>query len=94
MLPPGGSVRPGGREIATNVKLNVERMGLVISRSQPGEVERLEEEIARTGLKVWGEIPYDSAIMDYDLEGKPLLELPAGSAAVQASTGLFRSLEL
>lgn len=89
-------IRSAGRvrEIVEHVKLDVDRMGLIISRSRPGEMEQLQGEIARTGLEVWGEIPFDPAIMDFDLQGKPLFELPPGSPAVQAATELFRSLAL
>ena len=89
-------IRSAGRvrEIIENVKLKFGRMGLVITRCQPGELERLEKEIAKTGLEVWGEIPYDSTIMDFDLEGKPLFELPAQSPAVEAVEKLYRSLAL
>ena len=89
-------IRSAGRvrEIASNVQLEVERMGLVISRSRAGEMERLSKEIARTGLEVWGEIPFDPTIMDFDLQGRPLLELPPEAAAVQAATKLFQTLEL
>ncbi len=89
-------IRSAGRvhEIIENVKLNFGRMGLVIARSQPGELKRLEKEIDRTGLAVWGEIPFDATIMDFDLDGKPLFELPAESPAVQAAEKLYRSLAL
>ncbi|NMD43017.1 MAG: AAA family ATPase [Firmicutes bacterium] len=89
-------IRSAGRvrEIIDNVKLQIGRMGLVITRSRPGEMERLDEEIERTGLEVWGDIPFDPAIMDYDLEGKPLFDLPAESPAVQAAAKLYQSLAL
>jgi CO dehydrogenase maturation factor len=89
-------IRSAGRvhEIINHLKLKFGRMGLVISRSRPGEVERLGEEIARTGLEVWGEIPYDHTIMDFDLEGKPLFELPDSSPAVQAVAKLFQAMAL
>jgi CO dehydrogenase maturation factor len=89
-------VRSAGRirEIVANVRLEVGRMGLVISRSRAGEVGQLSEEIARTGLQLWGEIPFDPAIVDYDLAGRALLELSSETAAVKAATQLFDALEL
>jgi len=52
-------IRSAGRvrEIASNVQLEVERMGLVISRSRAGEMERLSKEIARTGLEYGERFP-------------------------------------
>ncbi len=89
-------VRSAGRirEITANVRLEVGRMGLVISRSRAGEVGQLSEEIARTGLQLWGEIPFDPAIVDYDLAGRALLELSSETAAVKAATQMFDALEL
>ncbi|NLA11292.1 MAG: AAA family ATPase [Firmicutes bacterium] len=89
-------IRSAGRvrEIIENVKLKIERMGLVITRTRPEGMGKLDEEIARTGLEVWGEIPFDPAVMEYDLEGKPLFDLPAESPAVQAALKLYQSLAL
>lgn len=89
-------IRSAGRvrEIIDNVKLQIGRIGLVITRTRPGEMEQLGEEIARTGLEVWGEIPFDAQIMDFDLAGKPLFELPAESPAVLAVSKLYQSLAL
>lgn len=84
-------VRSAGRirEIATGLRLEIGRMGLVISRGRGGEVEQLSGEIARTGLELWGEIPFDTAVVDYDLAGKALLDLPAEAAAVKAAHAIF-----
>ncbi|NLA27616.1 MAG: carbon monoxide dehydrogenase, partial [Firmicutes bacterium] len=57
-------------------------------------VEQLSEEIARTGLELWGDIPFDSAVVEYDLAGKALLELPSESIAVKAAGKIFDSLSL
>ncbi len=89
-------VRSAGRirDIAANVRLEIGRMGLVITRSRPGEVEQLAEEIDRAGLELWGELPFDPAIVDYDLSGKALLELPPDTVSVKAAAALFDRLAL
>jgi len=89
-------VRSAGRirEIAANVRLELGRMGLIISRSRPGEVEQLSGEIARAGLELLGEIPFDPAIVDYDLAGRALLELPPDTASVKAAEKIFEALAL
>ncbi len=89
-------VRSAGRvrEIVENVKIEVGRMGLVISRSRGGVSEQLAQEIEKTGLPLFGEIPYDSQVAQQDLEGKPLLDLPGDSAAVEAANKIFESLGL
>ncbi len=89
-------VRSAGRirEIAESLRLEIGRMGLIVSRGRDGEVEQLSEEIARTGLELWGDIPFDSAVVEYDLAGKALLELPSESIAVKAAGKIFDSLSL
>ncbi len=89
-------IRSAGRvkEIVDNVKIAVSKMGLVVSRGRDGELDLLAKEIEKSGLELLGEIPYDSRVAEYDLNGQPLLELPADSGAVQASKKLFQSLSL
>ncbi len=89
-------VRSAGRirEIAESLRLDIGRMGLVISRGRGGEVEQLAEEINRTGLELWGQIPYDPEVVEYDLAGKALLELSPDTAAVKGANKIFDSLAL
>ncbi len=89
-------VRSAGRvrEIVEKVNIAVSKMGLVIGRSREGETERLEQEIANSGLQLFGAIPNDDLVAEYDLNGKALLNLPVESEAVQATRKLFRALNL
>jgi CO dehydrogenase maturation factor len=67
---------------------------LVIGRSREGDAEQLAEEVKNTGLNLFGEVPNDPLVAEYDLKGKALLSLPEDSAAVQATHDLFKRLEL
>lgn len=89
-------IRSAGRvkEIVENVQIAVSKMGLVIGRSREGDSEQLGQEINNSGLSFYGEIPQDTLVAEYDLNGKALLNLPEDSAAVQASQKLFKGLEL
>jgi CO dehydrogenase maturation factor len=80
------------REIVENVKIEVGKIGLVISRGHGGDAEQLRGEIEQSGLTLFGEIPYDPQVVEYDLTGKAILSLPAGSTAVKAAAGLFSGL--
>ncbi len=87
-------IRSAGRvkEIVEKVKLEVTKMGLVISRSRDGEAQSLDQEIKKTGLDLLGEIGYDSKVAEYDLNGRPLLSLPDDSRAVKDSRQLFQNI--
>ncbi len=89
-------IRSAGRvrEIVETVKIAVSKMGLVIGRSRTGDREQLAGEVENSGLNLFGEIPYDNLVVEYDLNGKALLSLPDESDAVAASTKLFDQLDL
>ncbi len=89
-------IRSAGRvkKIVEDVKIAVSKMGLVIGRSRSGDLAQLDDEIKNSGLNMLGEVPYDQQVVEYDLNGKALLELPNESGAVAASEKIFDSLEL
>ncbi|MDY6795306.1 MAG: AAA family ATPase [Actinomycetota bacterium] len=69
------------RDLARDLKLNIQRMKLVISRVADGLAGRLENMIEEANLELAGTIPEDSLVREFDQEGKPLPELPEDSAA-------------
>jgi len=70
--------------MADELELNISRKYLVVSRL-PGELpESMSREIERLELDLIGAIPYDDMVSEYELSGKPLLELPNESAALKA----------
>ncbi|MCF0253556.1 MAG: AAA family ATPase [Duodenibacillus sp.] len=60
-----------------------EQLGVVINRVV-GDARSREEIEAAAGLPVFGVIPYDPVLERYDAEARPLLEMPAEAASVQA----------
>ncbi len=90
-------VRSAGRvhEIVRSVNLDIKEMFLVISRAtDDSDISFLQEEIDKTGLKFMGVIPYDKQVVEYDLKGKPLVDLPQDSLAVQAIEKILSGLDL
>ena len=89
-------IRSAGRayNIIKSVNINAGKIYLVISRTQDGELSDLQEEIAATGLEVAGTIPLDNMVMEYDLKGRPLFELPADSPALKAVENIALNLNL
>jgi CO dehydrogenase maturation factor len=70
------------RELVDELDLNIEKMHVVLNKVTPQNRERLQEYAEQLGLDLAGMIPFDETIAQFDLEGKPLLELPATSPAV------------
>lgn len=89
-------IRSAGRVygIVKALKFNVGKVYLVITKTKDGEVEDLKAEIDKTGLELLGTIPHDEAVMNYDLEDRPLVELPDDSPAVQAVGKIVEKLGL
>lgn len=82
-------------EIVRSVKLEIKEMFLIISRAaETSDISFLKEEIEKTGLQLAGIVPYDPLVMEYDLKGKPLVELPQESLAVQAVEKIVKTLNL
>lgn len=77
-------VRAAGRiyELAKNLSFDIGEAYLIITKID--DITLLQDEIDATGLKLLGVIPYDSLLAEYDLYGKPLLDLPDDSPAVKA----------
>ncbi|RLA79671.1 MAG: hypothetical protein DRG33_03620 [Deltaproteobacteria bacterium] len=79
-------------ELAKELDLKIGRIGLLINRA-PGEVDRrLMKEAEGAGLEILGVIPEDEEIAQYDLEGRSLLELPGGNAALKQVRGFLEKV--
>jgi CO dehydrogenase maturation factor len=80
------------RELASELKLVVKRESVILNLV-PGEIDPLIKlEMDRLGIVPAATIPADEELRRYDLEQKPLFELPDTSAAVTAVNGLMDTL--
>lgn len=79
-------VRSAGRiaALARSLELNVSRIYLVLNRADEEKAKALSDEIEKTRLELAGIIPEDKLIIKYDIEGRPLMELPSNSPAYKA----------
>ena len=75
-----------------NKIITYKKMGLVLNRvRQPGD--QIQEYIEETGLTLLGTIPEDENITRFDMEARPLLQLPLDSSACLAVGKILRDLE-
>lgn len=94
-------------ELVRDLKTKVGRIGLAVTKVRgsggaggagaagaPDELAALAPEIVKTGLELVGTVPYDEDIVRFDLEGKPLVALPATSPSVQAVSEIARKIGL
>jgi len=71
-------------QLVGELELEVGRMWLVLNRVPPQPDPRVEEELDRDGLKLLSRIPRDEAVLRFDLEERPLLELTDDLPVVRA----------
>ena len=80
------------RELVAELKLIVKRESLIINQVHNGIDPLLSQEINRLGLTPTATIPVDEEVQRYDLEQKPLFDLPDNSKAVAAVSALMDKL--
>ncbi|RLB18046.1 MAG: carbon monoxide dehydrogenase [Deltaproteobacteria bacterium] len=76
-------------ELTDELKLNIARKVLVINQASEAQREPLIEAARDFGLDVIGIIPEDDELREYDLKGKPTVELGRENAVIQAAYQVF-----
>ncbi len=67
------------------------RTGIVLNRAD-GDTGSLAEKAGESGLEIWGRIPVDNQVAEYDRLDKPTVELPDDAPSVVAVKDLLRHL--
>jgi CO dehydrogenase maturation factor len=79
--------------LVDELNLEVDRRALVINRTQ-GSDEDIKTAVSEVGVEVTGLVPQDPKIFEFDLKGKPVLELPEDSVAVTSYFAILDSLKI
>lgn len=89
-------VRSAGRvyQLVHSLESKVERVYLVITKTVEDSLEKLEEEIRATGLALIGAVPLDPFVVEFDISGKALFDLPPESPAVTAVEEILKKCGL
>lgn len=85
-------IRSAGRvhDLIRGLKAEVGEVFLVVTKTDKNSLESLADEIKNTGLQVIGDIPLDPFIVEQDLAGKPLYDLPDEAVSVEAVTKIIK----
>ncbi len=95
--PSARGVLTAGRvnEIVDELSLNIKKRLLIVNRVQGDSLpEELRPVVDKTGLALAGTVPDDRNIFTFDLEGRPLCELPSDSKSVAALYGILDGLDI
>ena len=80
------------KDIVAQLKLRVRRQSVIINPAPPHLDPLVKKELLRLEIKPTASIPLDEEVYQYDVELKPLLELPDSSRAVMAVNDLMAKL--
>ena len=76
-------------ELTDELGLNIDRKVFVINQVKDGQRETVEKMVHETPLELIGIIPEDVQVHDFDLSGKPTIELDEASKALKAAFKIF-----
>jgi CO dehydrogenase maturation factor len=79
-------------ELVDELKLIVKRQSVIINQVPDGLDPMVSGELERLGLEPAAVIPNDEELVNYDIQMKPLLQLPDSSKAVRAIGDLMNKL--
>lgn len=76
-------------QMLTGLKLDVKNLAIIVTRGPEQLSDTFLAEVAEIGLPIAGVIPHDPALLEFDMERRSLLELPATAPAVMAIDNLM-----
>jgi len=80
-------------ELVKELNLNVKRSVLIVNRVQDRDLDStLQKVIDQQGVEFAGFVPADELIFEYDLNGKPLVQLPVDSKALTSFYSILDKL--
>ncbi len=82
------------RHLADSLELNIKRMHVIANKVTPENRARIEEYASLKRMNLIGMIPFDYILARFDLEGKPIVELPEDSIALREVEEIARRLGL
>ncbi len=82
------------RELAQSLNLNIKKMHVIANKVTPENRARIEEYARELKMDLAGVVPFDEVLAKFDLEGKPLSELPEDSAALGGVVKIAKKIGL
>jgi CO dehydrogenase maturation factor len=75
--------------LAGELNLNIKQQKVLVNQVKEGQAAGIEAVLEREGLELFGLVPEDEQIVEFDLQGRPTMELDRNSAALVAAFDLF-----
>ncbi len=81
-------------ELSNELDISFKEMFLILNRVKPENEQDLLKKVNQIGLEIAGIIYEDEIVADYDMEGKPLIDLPDNSGAVTVTSKIVENIGL
>jgi len=82
------------KELANSLEIKFDKICVILNRASEKQAEMFRESASKYGIELAGIVPDDKNITDYDLEGRPLIDLPDDSPAVIAVKEILKKLKI
>jgi CO dehydrogenase maturation factor len=82
------------KELAKSLNLNIKNMHVIANKVTPENRERIEEYAKELKMDLIGIVPFDGTLAHFDLEGRPLSELPDDSPALRGVGEIIKNMNL
>ncbi len=82
------------RELAGSLNLNIKQMHVIANKATPQNQAKIEEYAKELKMELVGIVPFDEVLAKFDLEGRPLAELPDDSKALVAAGSIVEKMGL
>ena len=79
-------------DLAKDLNIGVLKSYLVINQTKEAVSDMALNMIKENGLDLAGTIPEDNTVYEYDLNGRPTIEMPEDNRAVQAAFEIFEKI--
>ena len=79
-------------ELTKDLALNIGRRLLIINQAKEREQDTIEKAVSEYPLELIGIVPEDIVVRDFDLQGRPTIELDTQSCALRAAYKIFERI--
>ncbi len=79
-------------DLAKNLNIGVARSYLIINQVKEAPPAAMLQLVADAGLELAGTITEDPTIYEFDLNGRPTIDIPENSPSVQQAFGIFEKI--
>lgn len=79
-------------DLTDELGLHISQKAFILNQAKEGQSEILREAVREHGLELVGVIPEDSQVREFDLEGRPTIELDSESEALKAAYRIFQEI--